>query len=461
MSSSLSPQVVVVGAGLAGIAAACQLADRGFSVHLLEKSCRLGGRAGSHTLSDGTAVPIGSHLTLGCCSSYLQLLDTLGTGHLVHMQRRLHIAVAHQGQSSALKAVALPHPWALAPSFIRYPFLSLRKKLAVAGALQVIARGANPLPGESFAAWLERYNQPMQARRFFWELITAPTLNAPAEMAAAELALLVFRLAVLGGPHTATLGFMPAAASDLLKPASEYLASRRGQLRLRTAVERIDYAPSCSEREGGPYFEVFLKSGEVLTAPAVIAAVPHTDLLELLPPAWRQMPAFADLSRLTRRPILDAFLTYDRPVLAEKVIAIPGLPALWVFPRPPKQGQQQIAVSISCPGELMESRAAHIAHWAHEQLGAACPIVRDARLVHTRVQKHRGATFSVAPEDQALRLPSTSPIPGLFLAGDWTATGWPATMEGAVRSGLAAASAVSLSGAPVSHAWHLSSFPRA
>ncbi|MGI6611648.1 MAG: hydroxysqualene dehydroxylase HpnE [Limnochordia bacterium] len=445
----MSSSVVVIGAGLAGISAACHLADRGFTVHLLEKSSRLGGRAGSHTFSDGTTVPMGSHLTLGCCSSYLQLLDALGTSDLVTMQQRLHITVAHQGCLSTLKAVALPHPLALVPSFVSYPFLGPKAKLAVARALRAIARGAEPLPGESFAAWLERHHQPMQARQFFWELVTAPTLNSPAETASAEFALLVFRLAVLGGPQTAALGFIPAAASDLLKPVSEYLARRGGQLRLRTAVERIDTAPPSDQcLSPGARIWVYLRDGEVLAASTVITAVPHTNLLRILPLAWRQMPAFADLRKLARRPVLDAFLTYDRPVLREAVITIPGLPALWVFPSAPQKGLQQIAVSISCPGELAESRAARIASWAHNQLSAACPTVLGARLVHARVQKHQGATFSVAPQDQLLRLPSVSPIPGVVLAGDWTATGWPATMEGAVRSGLAAASAVSEPVAP-------------
>ncbi|MGI6082143.1 MAG: hydroxysqualene dehydroxylase HpnE [Limnochordia bacterium] len=422
----MSAPVVIVGGGLAGISAACHLADQGFKVRLLEKSRRLGGRAQG-----------GNRLTLGCCTSYLQLLDMLGTRHLIHMQERMDITVAYQGRRSRLHAVALPHPWALAPSFLRYPFLSVRAKGTVGRALLRIARGAQPLPEESFAAWLERHRQPRQARRFFWELIAAPTLNSPAETAAAEFALLVFREAVLGGPHTATLGFIPYDAARLLEPVSRFLADRGSQVQLQASVERI------AEAAGDPRFRVHLKNGEVLEASRVVAAVPHTDLLRLLPPAWCQLAPFSGLSNLSRRPIIDVMLTYDRPVLSEPVIAIPGLPALWVFPKQPQEGTQRIAVSISCPDGLTDQEAARVVRWTHERLATACPVVQGASLVQGRVYTHRGATFSVAPRDQDLRLPSLSPIAGLFLAGDWTRTGWPATMEGAVRSGLNAAYAVS------------------
>ena len=224
----MSAPVVIIGGGLAGISAACHLAAKGFRVHLLEKSSRLGGRA-----------QMGNRLTLGCCTSYLDLLDMLGTRHLVHMQRRMDIAVAYEGRLARLKAVALPHPWAIAPSFLRYPFLSISAKGAVCRALLRIAQGAPPLANETFAAWLQRHRQSSHARRFFWELITAPTLNSPAETASAEFALLVFREAVLAGPHTATLGFIPYDGVRLLHPVNEFLARRGSQVQLCAPVERI------------------------------------------------------------------------------------------------------------------------------------------------------------------------------------------------------------------------------
>lgn len=442
MPSSQAP-VVVIGAGLAGIAAACSLADQGIPVLLLERSSRLGGRAGSHRSAHGVATPIGSHLTLGCCTAYTELLQKLDTWHMVSKQERLRITVAAEGSQATLEAGPWPGPLTLAPSFLRYPFLDRRAKLATVRGLAAILRGDEALPEETFAAWLKRHHQPPTARRFVWELITAPTLNSSAEQAAAQFALLVFRLAVLARSKEATaLGFLPQDASALLAPTGSYLQARGGQLRLGAGVKRIDSDATSESRCNKSRFAVHLTNGESLCAPYVIGAVPHGELLRLLPPAWQELPVFANLTRLPQRPIVDTFLIYDRPILEEPVLTIPGLPAVWVFPLPPKSNEQQINVSISCPGELVTLAPARIVSWTHTHLATALPEVGTARLVDAHVQKHIGATFSAAPQHQWLRPSALTPIPGLLLAGDWTATGWPATMEGAVRSGLKAASHV-------------------
>lgn len=435
-----SAPVVVVGAGLAGIAAACALADRGVPVILCEKSSRLGGRAASHATTTNSHTPLGSHLFLGCCTEYIGLLAKLGTLQLTHRQTRLRVTVASAGRSAVLRAAALPHPLSLAPSLCLYPFLDPGAKLsALRGALSILS-GAPALPGETMAEWLRRHRQPPQARRFLWELITAPTLNAPAELAAAELALMVFRLAVLQRGPAAALGFPPQNCSGLYDPVGSYLAERRGQLRLRTAVVHIRPVPGAgTDPEGTARFHIHTGDGGALLARAVILAVPYETLPHILPAAWCELPFCKRAALLPRRPIVDVRLIYAQPVLTEPVIAIPGLPAVWLFPQPPQHGCQEVAVSISCPGELAEAPAQRAICWTESRLAAALPHIKPVRTVEARVQKHMRATFSAAPTDQELRPPPATPIPGLFLAGDWTATGWPATMEGAVRSGLRAA----------------------
>ncbi|HHT28557.1 MAG TPA: FAD-dependent oxidoreductase [Firmicutes bacterium] len=426
--------VVVVGAGLAGIAAAVELADAGYPVMLLEQSSRLGGRAGSVRLADGTSQPVGSHLFLRCNTEYIRLLERLGTKSQVHLQKKLALVVLHMGKTGRFYATSLPDLLSFAPAFIKYPFLSLHDKHLVARALWMIRHGEPVMPDETFAQWLQRHKQSLAARRFIWELISAPTLNSPAEEASAALAMVIFRTAFFECDHGAALGFPGRDLSRLYATLPQYLKARGGEIRMNCRVQQVVF--NAQER----CFSILTKNG-LIAAKAVVLAVPYTTLPRVGNATIAEDGALRTVQKLPAKSIVDVFLTYDKALTKHSVLAIPGLPALWVFPETKSDGAQELAVSISCPGELAAYPAAQIIRWteSHLQKAFGQPL---PDLINARVIKHQAATFSTHPMAQTWRPTNTTSVPGLFLAGDYTATGLPATMEGAVRSGIDAAAAV-------------------
>jgi squalene-associated FAD-dependent desaturase len=426
--------VVVIGAGLAGMSAAMHLANAGYRVTLLEQSSRLGGRAGSIRLADGTAKPVGSHLFLRCNTEYIRFLERLGTYSQVRLQDKLDLVVLHHGKAARFYAAALPYPLTFAPVFLKYPFLSWHDKLGVVRALWAIWRQEPTLPDETFAQWLQRHQQSNAAAQLIWELISAPTLNSPAQEADAELAMVIFRTAILGRNHSAALGFPGQDLSALYQTLPQYLKDRGSELKVRCGVRQVALS------QHAPGFTVTTKEG-TLEAQAVVLAIPYDALPRVCSAAILENQAIRAVQNLPKRPIVDVFLTYKTTQTNHPVLAIPGLPALWVFAETSDDGSQQLAISISCPGSLTTQPAADIIKWTisrlHQAFGRSLPGLMDACVI-----KHQAATFSTHPTVQALRPTNQTSIPGLFLAGDYTATGLPATMEGAVSSGISAAHAV-------------------
>jgi len=222
--------------------------------------------------------------------------------------------------------------------------------------------------------------------------------------------------------------------SGLYKTLPQYLHARGGELKLHCGAQQVVY--NAHERS----FTVMTKQGSIET-PAIVLAVPFAALPRILHPTIAENRAVKAVQKLPTKPIVDVFLTFRTALTTHPVLAIPGLPALWVFPEMRSDGAQELAVSISCPGELANYPAASIISWTASRLQQAFgrPL---PDLIEARVIKHQAATYSTHTAVQALRPHNATSIPGLFLAGDYTATGLPATMEGAVRSGISAAEAV-------------------
>jgi hypothetical protein len=245
---------------------------------------------------------------------------------------------------------------------------------------------------------------------------------------------MVFRHAVLGPGQANSLGFIPPNAATLFDPVANYLALRNGRLSLDNSV--ISIAPTPGESG----LTALTQEGTKVKADCIVIAVPYWGVAGLLRPAWRELPYFSNLAALPSHPIVDVFLDFDRPIFYEEAIAIPGLPAVWMFPEQLQDNRQRLAISISCPGDLAKQSAEDIVKWTQERLTQTLGPL-PGQLLDCHVRKHMRATFSTSPEHQRLRPACSSPAPRLFLAGDYTATGWPATMEGAVRSGVTAAKA--------------------
>ncbi|GAC1317928.1 MAG: hydroxysqualene dehydroxylase HpnE [Thermoleophilaceae bacterium] len=429
-------RVLVVGGGLAGITAALDLADAGIAVILLEVRPRLGGAAYSFE-REGIELDNGQHVFLRCCEAYRALLRRLGVESGVRLQPRLEIPVlAPGGRQASLHRGRLPWPLGLVPSLLRYPFLTRLERLRLGPAALALARldrDDPALDSERFGDWLRRHGQSERSIDSLWNLIALPTLNLPADEASLSLAAMVFQTGLLSRGDAGDVGYARVPLSRLHDtPAREALRRAGVDVRLRSRVERITQPP-----EGG--FGVDL-GAQSAVGDAVVLAVPHERAAALLPP--RSLAAEVRPEQLGRSPIVNLHLAYDRRVTDLSLAAAVGSPVQWLFDRTSSSGVghgQCLAISLSgARREMALSPAALRAEFV-PAIARLLPAARDARLERFHVTREHSATFLAAPGSQGNRPRAQTRVPGLMLAGAWTATGWPATMEGAVLSGHAAA----------------------
>ncbi|GBD11951.1 15-cis-phytoene desaturase [bacterium HR23] len=434
---------------MAGITVACVLADRGWRVTLVERRRWLGGRASSFLDPVvGHHVDLGQHVLMRCFTAYLGLLERLGIRDKVFLQRRLEVPLveAVTGRRGVLfSQPSLPSPLHLSASFLAYPHLTLREKVrALRGILSV--RGADRLrqrdglEGITFRQWLETHGQTPRIIRHLWEPIILGTLNALPHQVSAMMGIMVLQEALLAGPHTADMGWARTPLSPLLEEAvRRHLARRGGTVLTGVAVARLMWE---AERVKG----VALADGAEITATAVVSAVPWDALPHLLGPGWAEHPFFAPVRRLKGAPILNIHLWYDRPVMREPFVGFLNSPMQWVFNKSAlwslEGPGQHLSISISGAEAYVGKSQEELEAIFREEMEHLFPLARRARLLHFRGVLMRNATFCPAPGVEALRPPQATPIPNLFLAGEWTRTGWPSTMESAVRSGLLAAEEV-------------------
>lgn len=436
-------RVVIVGGGLAGLAAACDLADAGLQVTVLEKRPFLGGRA--YSFLDGRSgheADNGQHVFLRCCREYISFLDRLGVLGHTSLQPRLRLRVIDKlTGTSVLRAGKAPPPLHLVGSFLRYRPLSLGEKLLAAYALfrlHSLDRSRHPeLDRVPFGEWLRAHGQTRHIARVFWDLIVRPTLNEELDNASTDLAAMVFQAGFLHDARASAIGYSRVGLSTLLEGAvKDYLAARGGQVRTGTAVRRVIAA-------GGRAAGVALEGGETLPADAVIAAVPPDALLPLLPDGLADEPFFRRFRQFQFSPIVNVHLWYERPVAGILFAAFLNSSLQWLFNKSRMWGQtgqvQQLDISLSAAYDWADWPGRDLIEVMGKEVAAFFPEARTASLAHALVVKQPQATFAPRPGVRALRPGPTTPLPGLFLAGDWTDTGWPATMESAVRSGRAAA----------------------
>ncbi|MDG4827491.1 hydroxysqualene dehydroxylase HpnE [Asanoa sp. WMMD1127] len=425
--------VVVVGGGLAGITAALRLADAGRRVTLVETKPWLGGLTYSFHRGD-LDVDNGQHVFLRCCTAYRALLDRLGVTGQTHLQDRLDIAVRQPGVGEArLRRNGLPAPLHLGGALLGYRLLNPVQRLKftrAALAMKALDRTDPALDERSFGDWLREQGQDEQTVRAMWDLVGLATLNVPADEASLALAAMVFQVGLLTDNDAADIGWATVPLRELHGAAAEQALAEAGvTVRTGTKVEAVE-----------PGFTVRLRDADDLTADQVVLAVPPAAAHQLAPEV-----AAADLDV---SPIVNVHLVLDRPVLTEPFVAGVGTPIQWVFDRTAssglaarRPGAQYLAVSLSAAAELVDLPVARLRELLFPDLLALFPALAEATVDDFFVTRERTATFRAAPGSQRLRPPAVTAVPGLFLAGAWTDTGWPATMEGAVRSGDTAADA--------------------
>ncbi|MEU9007290.1 hydroxysqualene dehydroxylase HpnE [Streptomyces sp. NPDC048551] len=436
-------QAVVVGGGLAGVTAALQLADAGLRVTLLEGRPRLGGLAFSFQRGDLT-VDNGQHVYLRCCTAYRWFLDRVEGAALAPLQDRLDVPVldvAHPAgpRLGRLRRSALPVPLHLAASLARYPHLSLAERLSVGRAALALRRldPADPaLDGLDFATWLARYGQSPRTIEALWDLVGIATLNATADRSSLGLAAMVFKTGLLSENGAADIGWARVPLGDLHDTLARKALDAAGvRTELRSRV-------TCLSRTAEGHWRVDTEE-ESLRAGTVVLAVPQREAHALLPPG-----ALADPDKLldiATAPILNVHVVYDRKVLRQPFFAALGTPVQWVFDRTDASGLtdggQYLALSQSVAQDDIDEPVSVLRAKYLPELERLLPAARGAKVRDFFVTRERTATFAPTPGVGRLRPGHRTDTPGLYLAGAWTATGWPATMEGAVRSGLGAARA--------------------
>lgn len=441
------PKVVVVGGGLAGLAASCELADAGFGPTVVEKRPFLGGRAYSYTdKRTGMEVDNGQHVFLGCCTEYIRFLKKLDVFSKSYIQPKLYLPVMDKiTGTSVITGSRLPSGLNTLPSFLRYRPLSIREKVLAAYALARIAcldRSKQPeLDGLTFADWLRQHGQSENAIRSFWNPIIKPTLNYDVDRVSADLSAMVFQEGFLRAVGGANIGYAKVGLSALLSQAAEaYISDRGGRVQLGRGAKSLLL-------EGGRVTGLVLDNDRQLLADNVVFAVPPTTLSKLLPTSLRQTSFFSRTTRIEMAPIVNVHLWYDRSVVSMEFVAFVNSPMQWIFNKSKLWGQeggagQYLDISLSDAGEFMEMKKAEIIEMFKREMQAFFPEARTATVKRALVIKQAEATFAPKPGIASLRPCQQTPITGLFLSGDWTDTGWPATMESAVRSGVIAAQAL-------------------
>ncbi|MEE1803020.1 hydroxysqualene dehydroxylase HpnE [Streptomyces sp. JV176] len=438
---SRARHAVVVGGGLAGITAALQLADAGVRVTLLEGRPRLGGLAFSFRRGDLT-VDNGQHVYLRCCTAYRWFLDRVDGAALAPLQDRLDVPVLDVGgdrpRLGRIRRTALPVPLHLAPGLAAYPHLSLAERASVARAafaLQRLDLTDPALDGTDFATWLHRHGQSARTIEALWDLVGVATLNATAPNASLALAAMVFKTGLLSEPGAADIGWAHVPLGDLHDTlARKALDSAGVRTEVRTRVGGVSRAD-----DGGWHVDV---DGERLDADAVVLAVPQRETHALLPEGALDAPD--RLLEIATAPILNLHVVYGRRVLRRPFFAALGSPVQWVFDRSHASGLtdgQYLAVSQSAAQDEIDTPVSELRERYLPELERLLPAARGAEVRDFFVTRERTATFAPTPGVDRLRPGARTRAPGLFLAGAWTATGWPATMEGAVRSGFDAAGA--------------------
>jgi squalene-associated FAD-dependent desaturase len=428
---------LVIGGGLAGLAAAAALAPRGFAVTLVEARNRLGGRAGSfQDAASGQLVDACQHVSMGCCTNLAHFCRRLGIAHLMRPQPCLYFLTPDR-RLSRMRADAWPAPLHLLRSFVAAHYLNAGEKLRVAWGLACLHR-ADPADDPPFLDWLLHHRQTPRTVSRFWGLVLTSALNETPERIGLRYARKVF----VDGFLRHRRGFeveLPVVPLGRLYGV-ELQAWLEGH-----GVRLLFQQGARALRVAGPRVAgVELRHGGVLEADWYVAALPFDRLLDLLPGDLIEAePYFGDLRRLETSPITSVHLWLDRPTLdLPHVVLIDGV-GQWVFNRgETAPGEHYVQVVVSAARQFRGLSHDEVQRRVLDELRQLLPAAREAVLRRARVVTEHAATFSAVPGVDRWRPPQASPLENMLVAGDWTATGWPATMEGAVRSGYLAAEAL-------------------
>jgi zeta-carotene desaturase len=430
--------VAVIGGGLAGLSGACALADAGFQITLFERRPYLGGRASSYQ-HPGTNEVVDNcqHVLLGCCTNLLDFYQRLGAEQKIAWFNELYF-IEPGGRCSTLAPSPLPAPMHSTPAFLHAQFLELADKDAIARAMLRFIGGIPSDTDESFLSWLERHGQTPRAIERFWKPVLVSALNEDLDRVSIHYAAQVFRESFLKSPAAGRMGVPRVPLSELYATAADYIRARGGEVHCRAAVRAVtptNDAVRITTDERGVTFDT------------AVLAVPFEAVGELLPQVAEVAPLRAQLAQLEHSPITGIHLWFDRRITHLPHAVLLDRTIQWLFHKSLIQEGRSaegsyVELVVSSSKSLVNMQRQEIIDLALAELKEFFPEARTASLVKATVIKEVRATYSAKPGSDQFRPKTETAWPNLFLAGDYTLTGWPATMEGAVRSGYCAAEAV-------------------
>lgn len=439
--------VAVVGGGLAGLAAAVAGCERGLHVELFERSRHLGGRAGSfRDPAAGGLVDHCQHVSMGCCTNLTDFCRRTGIADCFRRYGTPHFFGPEGTRHDFAPSRWLPAPLHLLPPLMRLGYLTIGERWAVVRAMGRLARAevGDPQAEETIGSWLRRHGQSERSIQYFWSVILVGALSEPVDRISLSAARQVFVDGFLASRRAYELEVPQLPLGEIYgRRVAGWLSEHGVGIRSGTPVEQID-------GDGRRATGVVLRDGTRREFDFVIVAVPWHRVGSLIPEGMRvALPALGNLQQIRPAPITAVHLWFDRPITPLPHAVLIGRLGQWVFNPGRRNAPAEAAepwhyhqVVISASHELSGRRREDVVAGVRGDLEAIWPKARDARLLHWRLATQPAAVFSCGPGLERLRPAQQTPIENLVLAGDWTATGWPATMEGAVRSGYLAVEAV-------------------
>jgi zeta-carotene desaturase len=432
--------VAIAGGGLAGLAAGCALADAGFRVTLFERRPFLGGRASSYQHpGTGEIVDNCQHVLLGCCTNLIDFYRRTGVESRIRWHDNLTF-LEPGGRASVIGPSGLPAPLHTAPAFLRAACLGVSDKLAISRAMMALAPSLPADHGKSFLDWLKSHGQTERALDRFWKTILVSALNEDLDRVSVPYAAQVVRESFLKSAAAGRMGVPTVPLTELYGVAGDYIRARGGEIRFRAGVESFATKGSAVTVAANEQQEKF---------DYLLLAVPFDALARILPDGAEAAPLAAKLEHFTTSPITGIHLWFDREISDLDHAVLLDRTIQWMFHKSrliearEKGSGSYVELVVSCSRSLVEKSKAEIVEMAVREAEEFFPEARAAKLLKSTVIKEVNATYSPGPGMDQYRPGAGTAWPRVFLAGDWTATGWPATMEGAVRSGYLAAEALS------------------
>jgi squalene-associated FAD-dependent desaturase len=438
---SAGKDVIIIGGGVAGMSAACALAEAGFSIQLVERRSYLGGRASSYMHPGvGEVIDNCQHVLFGCCTNLRGFYQRIGVADRIHWTSEMTM-IEPGGRRSKLGPSFLPAPLHGLPKLMTASAFSFADKLSLGRAFAALMRPIAADSTESLGEWLRRHKQTRGALDRFWRLVIASALNAQIDEIALPYAAKVIRELFMNSAFAGNMGMSTVPLSELYEPVSPYIEQRGGRVLLNTSVEGAQW------NEETLRWTIRTRTGD-LASDLVVVALPFeaaAKLLPTLPPVTGAQALAAQIEHHRHWPICSVHLWFDRPITDLEHAVLLDREIHWLYNQSRLQGRpgNYIELVVSATRAFAALPRDQAIDQALSELSEFFPVVKEAKLEKVALIKEVRATFGVPPGIDAFRPGASSPWPNLLLAGDWVQTGWPSTMESAARSGHLAAQVVS------------------